>query len=168
MAWGNWHIWPYVCLSMSSQTSLALREDTVHFYLVQSYTCFPKIRMKHFLGHLDSYIFEWKSANKTLKIFRGWSLRPRPTHRHILQYQNTFINSACPTQPPLSEEGMHLHKAPLPPYRRTRTVTKSIRFRINLQYAQNGSLLTKIVDPSLDTSLKVFISVPTRSFGRPS
>ena len=91
------------------------------------------------------------------------------SHSHTYFTVSKHIYKLCLPHPsPLSEGGMHLHKAPLPPYRRTRTVTKSIRFRINLQYAQNGSLLTKIVDPSLDTSLKVFIFVPTRSFGRPS
>ena len=92
-----------------------------------------------------------------------------PSHSHTYFTVSKHIYKLCLPHPsPLSEGGMHLHKAPLPPYRRTRTVTKSIRFGINLQYAQNGSLLKKIVDPSLDTSLKVFIFVPTRSFGRPS
>ena len=93
-----------------------------------------------------------------------------PSHSQTYFTISKHIYKLClfhqPTLYP--KEGCIYTKRPLPPYRPTRTVTMSFRFRINLQYAQNGSFLTKIVDPSLETSLKVFISVPTRSFGRPS
>ena len=87
-------------------------------------------------------------------------------HRLILRYQNTFIVSA-PLPP---EGGMHLHPPP-PDVHQLLT----LHLRITLQYAQNSyeqspltiSLLTKIVDPSLESSLNILIFISTRIFGMP-